>query len=1226
MKCTFERVIELRNLYVAWEKVKTVAKDEYIYNGYNIRYYNENIDSLLRAINSELENNVFKFDILHSFDTPKKDGKRVFHINSLKNMIVTQAIINVIGNAFENNFITESYGYRLDLEYESTFVYRDWSVQYNCFCDILDTWHEKYCDKDYTILRFDVKGFFDNVILKDLYSLISNSIGDDRLRNLVKKLLYINVIDVESRTKGLPQGIYSSGFFANIYLNQLDKRIKSKVIGYARYVDDLFILVKDSKKDEIKSLVFKELQSLTLEPNYSKYSEVEISDYISLLNIKNKIKYESIQFIDKQLENMTDKEKESLFSCIEQRLVDVNKNLTENDLEDYSEHINYLLFLNRKLKEYDKNTLHIALKVLKKEAQKYNKLEKIYANLFENDIGNKFLIEDINDYPPYIRLSLGKFLLSIGQYKYSAEFVNKYINAEDYLLNTIGILLAIKAGYNIELVNIVNQLSCNEKRSFLFKYALIACVYEKKDVLADEDIIKFFSRKPDKFLVYIYSFTKEYAFNKLSESQAFECLESIDVFFLIKSLFLWNKSGLYELLLTKYKSEYLFSLFKKEILLNKYLPEDNSKCNIEKLVDIYKYIEPLTDDFSMRIIDELKLHIRDTQNVTGKVFLDLGKAEYAFIDELIYGHIINTVYIGVSDIQYHQVQYKDKNFILEKASKGVFENVADFNNSVQILNRLRDNNLINSFIIKSFEKYNYIFILYEAESHSNLLLNRITNGITLDLDQLKEILYKSREYQAVINAPPLLSSYNIIIENGTVRFLSILSQLKYSFYDSICKNRKNINYNKCIESFGYLCIENFHYGKFLSVTKEGNYERLFELPHMGNLINKIFAKNKEHSYKNINILIEDLDRIIEFEKFINGLGQINKEDFHKLIALDYLGFRMMQYKRYFKNKPGNIETFVESFESIINNFNDYINSKDIFFRKWFIQDLKHLYRFKRSKINAYSFSMLSFLLILYRNSLIYIKNYRNAYDFKYFIEFINYILDILGFAFEMNTQYRLKSEHAVTSEVLVSPSKGIFEETYKKFNYNEELGSYYSTSAIYDNFINMFSNISNKLDKIGENKVKNRKYGKLLVSGLFLSQASKDIDIKYGFFGRKKSTELEKIDKANQLYIKYVNNPQVSFECSGNKISNINIESMAVGSLLKKKKPMGVGKQIKKMFRGLIYLGFIIFWIIIFSWIGYFIYNKVGAVSAGVIVGFIQIIYKDIVSKPLNAIYKLFGI
>ncbi len=92
---------------------------------------------------------------------------------------------------------------------------------------------------------------------------------------LVKKILH-NRLNEDSNKKGMPLGNLTSQFFANIYLNELDKFVKHKLKAkyYIRYVDD-FVILHHSKeqlqiwKEEINQFLIKELK-IKLHPDKSK--------------------------------------------------------------------------------------------------------------------------------------------------------------------------------------------------------------------------------------------------------------------------------------------------------------------------------------------------------------------------------------------------------------------------------------------------------------------------------------------------------------------------------------------------------------------------------------------------------------------------------------------------------------------------------------------------------------------------------------------------------------------------------------------------------------------------------------------------------------------------------------------------------------------------------------------------------------------------------------------
>ena len=103
----------------------------------------------------------------------------------------------------------------------------------------------------YYIVKCDIKGFFYNIDKDVLYDILKRIIKDKKLRELTKLFIYESMKD----KKGLPIGNYTSQYFANIYLNQLDHYLKEKVgvKYYVRYMDDFISLVQT--EEEAKSLL-----------------------------------------------------------------------------------------------------------------------------------------------------------------------------------------------------------------------------------------------------------------------------------------------------------------------------------------------------------------------------------------------------------------------------------------------------------------------------------------------------------------------------------------------------------------------------------------------------------------------------------------------------------------------------------------------------------------------------------------------------------------------------------------------------------------------------------------------------------------------------------------------------------------------------------------------------------------------------------------------------------
>ncbi len=100
----------------------------------------------------------------------------------------------------------------------------------------------------YYILKCDIKKYFYSIDKKILFNILKRNIKDKKLLDFTKVLIFDN-----EEEKGIPIGNYTSQFFANIYLNELDHFIKERlrVKYYIRYMDDFLLLV--STKEEAKT-------------------------------------------------------------------------------------------------------------------------------------------------------------------------------------------------------------------------------------------------------------------------------------------------------------------------------------------------------------------------------------------------------------------------------------------------------------------------------------------------------------------------------------------------------------------------------------------------------------------------------------------------------------------------------------------------------------------------------------------------------------------------------------------------------------------------------------------------------------------------------------------------------------------------------------------------------------------------------------------------------------
>lgn len=116
------------------------------------------------------------------------------------------------------------------------------------------------------ILKYDIKKFFYSIDQEILFNIMKKYYKDRDFLELTEKFIKFN--DKGEKTEkfgiGIPIGNYTSQYFANIYMNELDQYIKRtlKVKYYVRFMDD-GVLILQNKEEASK--IFKLIQKFVKE-------------------------------------------------------------------------------------------------------------------------------------------------------------------------------------------------------------------------------------------------------------------------------------------------------------------------------------------------------------------------------------------------------------------------------------------------------------------------------------------------------------------------------------------------------------------------------------------------------------------------------------------------------------------------------------------------------------------------------------------------------------------------------------------------------------------------------------------------------------------------------------------------------------------------------------------------------------------------------------------------
>ncbi len=261
----YEKLYSENNLISAFKKArKGKRKKNYVIN------FQYNSDKNIKLLKKDLKLKIYNPSRLKKFII--RDPKtRTIQSSIFRDRIVHHAIINLIQPIYEKRFIYDSFASR---KFKGTHLA---VKRFEYFVKKVSSNGRKIKKpfnnnsiKGY-VLKADVKHFFDTIDHEVLINILRKKIKDEDFIGLIK--IVLNNFETP-KGKGLPLGNYTSQFFANVYLNNLDYFIKHRLRAkyYIRYVDDFVILHKDKKVlSEFKSKIEKYLKNLRLElhPNKS---------------------------------------------------------------------------------------------------------------------------------------------------------------------------------------------------------------------------------------------------------------------------------------------------------------------------------------------------------------------------------------------------------------------------------------------------------------------------------------------------------------------------------------------------------------------------------------------------------------------------------------------------------------------------------------------------------------------------------------------------------------------------------------------------------------------------------------------------------------------------------------------------------------------------------------------------------------------------------------------
>ena len=270
----YHEIYSMKNLILAWKKArKGKTKKDYVIE------FEKNLGVNLRALHYELKFEIYKPVPLKTFILRDPKTRKISK-SDFRDRIVHHALVRVIEPFFDKTFIYDCCANRIGKG--SSFALERFDRFKRKVTTNLNS--EAFC------LKADIKHYFQEVDHKILLKIIKRKIKDKRVILLIGGILENNVPD-NPKGEGMPLGNLTSQFFANVYLNELDKFVKHELRAkfYIRYVDDFVLL--DSSKEKLltwgRGIDNFLVKNLNLELHKDKSKIISLSKGIDFVGFRN---------------------------------------------------------------------------------------------------------------------------------------------------------------------------------------------------------------------------------------------------------------------------------------------------------------------------------------------------------------------------------------------------------------------------------------------------------------------------------------------------------------------------------------------------------------------------------------------------------------------------------------------------------------------------------------------------------------------------------------------------------------------------------------------------------------------------------------------------------------------------------------------------------------------------------------------------------------------------
>lgn len=291
----YKKIYTDENINDAWRHIKLNSKLAGV-DGVNVNLFQRHLLKNLKDIQEKLHSKKYTPQRIKRFWMQKPDGtKRPFGILTVRDRIVQRSVLQVIEPVFEKGFEDCSYAFRKGRSVDMAVANVNHFIRKG----------------NYWVINSDIEQFFDNIDTDILYSFILEKLKDKELRKLIRTWLDTETSVIckkkflwNSAKRGILQGSILSPLYANIYLDQFDKKVIKAGLKHVRFADNILAVIESEReaKKAIK-IIRRTLNDLKLQLNKKKTEITHLEDGITFLGkrmvLKKFGKKASVAILDK---------------------------------------------------------------------------------------------------------------------------------------------------------------------------------------------------------------------------------------------------------------------------------------------------------------------------------------------------------------------------------------------------------------------------------------------------------------------------------------------------------------------------------------------------------------------------------------------------------------------------------------------------------------------------------------------------------------------------------------------------------------------------------------------------------------------------------------------------------------------------------------------------------------------------------------------------------------